>query len=151
MTMTTYYPDLTPYQYEDKIYPKILNIGWLDVNHQFEIGSVQNEIVEKILLLTCGVKNINLISMKVRSFKHCPFDENVIEIDIPNTNRTRLLGISELCIPNKVNNILYCFPDMLYHYITHHQYLPPLEFLQAIEDFNLKNSYDVHNHGEFWK
>lgn len=39
--------------------------------------------------------------MKVRSFKHCPFDENVIEIDIPNTNRTRLLGISELCIPNK--------------------------------------------------
>lgn len=65
--------------------------------------------------------------MKVRSFKYCPFDGNVIEIDVPNTNRTRLLGISELCIPNKENNILYCFPDMLYHYITHHQYLSPLE------------------------
>lgn len=142
--MVTFHEDLRPYEYEGRIYPNILSIGWLDNNHSYPMGQVPNLLAEKLLLLTCGcIEGIDLISMKVRSFERCPFTNEKIEYRIPNSKKTRLVGMSELCIPNKDNNILYCFPDMLYHYITEHSYLPPMEFLNSLDYFNLNKSYKV--------
>jgi len=42
-----------------------------------------------------------------------------------------LLGSAEIEIKDPSGQ-LYVVPDLIYHYITEHQYLPPPEFVRAV-------------------
>jgi hypothetical protein len=45
--------------------------------------------------------------------------------------KTLMLGSAEIQVAGKGDRI-YVAPDLIYHYIAVHQYLPPAEFLDAV-------------------
>ena len=45
------------------------------------------------------------------------------------------------------NNISYCFPEMLVHYITKHGYKPPQEFLDAVTELKIEEPPKVEHRG----
>jgi hypothetical protein len=53
-----------------------------------------------------------------------------------------LLGMGELHIPSADRTKLYNIPTMIIHYIEKHNYMPPEEFLGALEAFSLDEPYD---------
>ncbi len=167
--MIKYYKDLTPYDFYGKEKKNILNVGWLDNTHDFSTGNVAPELVNKLLLLICEttdkieyikkrkqklrknfyIRNseklghINITSIKYRGYQLCPFDSEKIFLKVSCSDSRHLVGMSEMCIPSVDRGILYCFPDMLAHYIQKHNYCPPKEFLESLNKFSLTELYDL--------
>jgi hypothetical protein len=42
------------------------------------------------------------------------------------------LGSAEIWIPSLERAVIYAAPDLIYHYVKEHQYLPPMEFINAV-------------------
>jgi len=42
-------------------------------------------------------------------------------------------------VPAKDSNVTYVAPNLIYHYVTTHRYLPPAVFLDALRAFSLPN------------
>jgi hypothetical protein len=62
---------------------------------------------------------------------------------IDDKNRIMMLGMNEMQIPiPNTQSYVYDFPTLLYHYMTEHDYLPPSEFLEALDVFSLDEPYD---------
>ncbi|MDE6313851.1 MAG: hypothetical protein K2M46_09595 [Lachnospiraceae bacterium] len=51
------------------------------------------------------------------------------------SNIKREVGFYEIRVFGE-NNVTYAAPSMIYHYITHHNYLPPEEFIKAVLTFD---------------
>lgn len=127
-----YYPDLSPH-YTQKTLTKIdspnakeflrinnyVNIGWLDTDHDFPKGDVDPKLVDKIK--RAPVSNVT------KGWHNCIFCDNKEDSWAARSSKERK-------IPGK-NGISYCYPDMLAHYIEKHNYLPPKEFLDAVEEY----------------
>jgi hypothetical protein len=124
----TYFSDFSPYSYlETDEKKRILNIGWLDNMHTFNKGENDIAILRKILGF-CE-KAVN----KTRGYHLCPFCDNpsfgfVVECE----NSRIVLGSAEIWIKGE-KDIIYAAPDLIYHYMKDHNYLPPKEFLTAVE------------------
>jgi hypothetical protein len=167
-----YYRDLTPYRDGGtdepgtfNVYPGVLNIGWLDGKHPFETGTVPAPLLGKLRHLTLSdavnresqragtfdaASALIVHQMHVRGSPHeCPFCGHAIALDPQDTDRPRIsdrffLGTSEICIPAAAPTpIFYSFPSLLLHYISAHRYLPPAEFLEALEQFDTDRPFDI--------
>jgi len=112
----SYFEDLTPYTYGrggNKV-----NIGWLDKD-DFTKGEVSSELIEKIK----GAP----VAERYKGWHSCPFCD-------PSNGRP------ERCSTNQEiegNGKTYIFPSLLPHYIEKHKYLPPQEFLDAIDKMKI--------------
>lgn len=104
----TYYEDLTPYVYGRNGINKV-NIGWLD-KEDFPKGNVDKRIIDKI-------KSIKS-SLVYKGSHSCPF-----------CGKERTNVDKEV----KGEKYTYVFPGLLAHYIEEHKYLPPKEFLDAVD------------------
>lgn len=152
-----YYEDLTHYRIGNKLYSIILNIGWIDINYPFPTGNVSVELINKLLELTLFNLDQHPMADKYGLHTHpkgiivhtmhmmgspfeCPFCNKEIEIKDLN-KRIMVLGKNEMCLPSYNSNITYNFPTLLYHYISEHHYLPPIEFLKSLDEFNLNQPY----------
>lgn len=169
-----YYADLTYYRdggadSEDaiNIYPKVINVGWLDKGMPYVKGSISDDLVRKLKDVTFldlrvaderkrGVfdkKAAVLVHlMHVRGAPHpCPFcsqENGVISLkpdgqEVYKGDREMVLGKNEICIPSVRKGYFFSFPTMLYHYVVEHGYLPPAEFLESVEQFDLTVPYDI--------
>ena len=155
-----YYEDLKPYIVGEKYFnPKTLNVGWLDKSVKFPTGKMPRHLIDKLLYLTLFDLDQSVSVNLVGYSKHpkniivhhghirgnpfvCPFCDGK-EISIVDQNaRVMHLGGGEMRIPAPNKSVRYAFPTMLYHYITEHDYLPPEEFLDALQRFHLDQSYD---------
>lgn len=127
-----YFEDLTVYTYLgiDESYD-YLNIGWLSCEHDFPTGQVCSRVIEKLERL--AEKPVSLCR-GVHYCEYCPppvfekGDQDFVSrvlIDCPNGN-------GEIHVEGK-NGITYVAPALLVHYITEHRYLPPREFLMALD------------------
>jgi hypothetical protein len=135
-----YYPDLMPYRYATGgNLAQVLNIGWLDDSHDYPVGRVPDTVVSKLKQLLLTNRDVN----KVSAIKGCPFC-GVDVVYVPSSDARKLLGMSEIWIPGKTGTI-YAAPSLVYHYITKHEYLPPQEFLAAVEDFDLAAEINLQN------
>lgn len=120
-----YYPDLSKYEYStyDSNY-EVINVGWLDKSNEYTKGQVSNEVLNKILeLCICPIN-------RTRGYHLCPFCENPsfgVKIKTNNNNYI-ILGSAEIWVRSH-DNIIFACPDLIYHYIKSHQYLPPTYFL----------------------
>jgi len=127
-----YYPDLSPHYLMKDLaksdHPKtkeflkknnFVNIGWLDKNHDFPKGEVDPELVKKI--------KQSKVSCHTKGWHTCEFCDN-------KDDSWQARSSTEHQIKGK-DGKTYCFPEMLIHYITKHNYLPPQEFLDAVRDF----------------
>ena len=163
-----YYPDLSVYRIgrNEKgytIYPSIKNIGWLSPEFNFNTGSVSEEFCFNLKeLLFVGIannehrRNANLSEIIINENyvrsppMNCPICNDSVVIK-PNKGgyytgeKSKHLGNSEIEIYDLENNISYCFPTLIYHYVEEHNYVPPQRFVDAIVNFDFKRPYDVSN------
>lgn len=139
-----YFEDLTNYCYLDDV-PRddVLNVGWLDCSHPFEIGSVPMSIVKKLqrLLLAPHVH-------QTRGYHACSFcptygsfvtPQNGNAVFVPGAQVAEFdefkisLGSAEIWVPSPNGLYVYAAPTLVYHYIVDHGYLPPKDFLDAVD------------------
>lgn len=167
-----YYPDLTCYRIDScskvsTVYPKLKNIGWLDAEIDFKKGGIAAHLIKKLKeILFLHVRNIedkeNSIFDESKailvhtgfsrgSAYQCPLCEERKDISVEPTNlqyynggKSILLGINEIQIPSMVKDEYYIFPTMAYHYIVEHEYIPPKEFLDALELFDLNQPFNIY-------
>ncbi|MBB5020579.1 hypothetical protein HNQ59_003900 [Chitinivorax tropicus] len=169
-----HYEDLTFYRDDGSdtagfvnVYPKVLNVGWLDRNYPYTKGDIPQKIIQKLKELTfLDMKNsedkkhgifeknkaviIHLMHMRGAPYKCSLCGGEVGEItinpgglDVYQGTQQMLLGRSEMCIPDSGGDLFYSFPTMLYHYVVDHQYCPPADFLKAVDQFNMHAPYNI--------
>lgn len=56
---------------------------------------------------------------------------------------------NNIFIPDEIENLVYCFPEALYHYITVHEYLPPQKFIDCLVR-NTSNGNRIRDNEQFW-
>lgn len=118
-----YFEDLSPRQLSRfKDYTKnYVCIGWLDSKNDFPKGDVPKEVIDKI-------KNMEPY-IRTKGWHSCEF---CTEADDKRNSRSS----TEFKVEG--NGKTYCFPQMLVHYITKHNYKPPQEFIDAVLELDIK-------------
>lgn len=122
-----YYKDLSPYEYRVKASkPSILNIGWLDRKHTLSIGMVSENFLERLWLF-CQ-RSVR----EARGYHSCEFCETPIQPLLARHGSKELeLGAAEIWVPGQ-DGIVYAAPNLIYHYVTAHNYKPPDAFINAV-------------------
>ncbi len=122
-----YFEDLSEYVYSGAFGSnRVVNVGWLDTNHQFRTAECSNELLDRLFDLCLSPVNVT------RGFHQCSFcvpDPWGIEV-IRNSQRVRL-GSAEIRVSGD-GGIVYASPDLIFHYVEVHQYSPPEEFVNAV-------------------
>jgi|WetSurMetagenome_2_1015567.scaffolds.fasta_scaffold39275_2 hypothetical protein len=128
-----FYEDLSDYEFYDMCKSeKILNIGWLDSKHEYRSGKVPDEVVAKILQLCSNPMH------RTRGYHLCPFcSKPSFGIEVQFENELFKLGSAEIMVRGQ-DKTIYMAPDMIYHYITKHNYLPPGEYIRALIEKKLE-------------
>jgi hypothetical protein len=108
----SYYEDLTPYTYSRK--EGRVNVGWLDSSKDYTKGKVDDNIIQKLKLIEP--------SERYKGFHRCPFCN-----DARGSTNYEVRG----------NGKIYCYPELLIHYIEKHDYKPPQEFIDVIDKLDI--------------
>lgn len=152
----TYFPDLSPFSYGRKSETGVVHVGWLDDEHSFPTGNMPTHLIEKL-------RSLAKIPTELRRGYHiCELCKMPDDVKKAYDDKLALLNASHLP-ENKnkplkqfmVNNlydswresrqsngeirvhaasITYAAPVLIVHYIDEHKYMPPAEFLRALEE-----------------
>jgi hypothetical protein len=136
----TYFPDLSRYEYGRVSQPGILNVGWLDKAHPFTQGTVDAPLMQKLRLLAAkpvelrrGFHICELCAAPALPKETLPPHHVVLDKNSPYGNwvasRTNNGEIRVSCA-----GVTFAAPVLIVHYIEEHGYLPPFEFLTAVEE-----------------
>jgi hypothetical protein len=122
-----YFEDLTPYQYlSDATDKNSLNVGWLDRKYLFNKGEPTEYFLDKLFKLCKSPVN------QTCGFHQCPFCvSGKWGVEEVRNGQTINLGSAEIRVTG-LNGIAYAAPDLIYHYVKQHHYLPPEEFIKAV-------------------
>jgi hypothetical protein len=116
-----YHPDLGINPSSASIY-----VGWLDREHPFPNGRADSLFLQKLALHYCHRVR------QSRRFHICQFcTERRFGIRLEIDGVVLTLGSAEVAVRDG-NGRIYVAPDLLYHYVAEHQYLPPTEFIDAV-------------------
>jgi len=130
-----YFKDLTRYEYSKdpfKCAGELYNIGWLERCAPYPNGVVAPELTEKLLALCKFPVN------RYRGWHGCHFCREY-PIRIADSEGEFSLGDGEIRVPAVGGTLTYVAPNLIYHYVIAHQYLPPDVFLDALRAFSLPN------------
>jgi hypothetical protein len=126
----TLFADLSPYTYLQEQTPsdwRTLNVGWLDDGAAFPTGDVDVAVVERVwthcrldVHLTRGWHTCAVCPEGSREF-----------LEVTRCGETLKLGAAEIRVFGEGKTV-YATPNLLFHYITAHRYLPPKPFLEAV-------------------
>lgn len=106
-------------------------VGWLDEKHAFPKGTVQLSTLQKILALCFSPVR------QTRGFHQSPFlDPSPIGYPVEYRGKQMRLGSAEICVTDK-NGKNFRAPNLIYHYIKDCNYLPPQEFIDAIDALSI--------------
>ncbi len=123
-----YYEDLSRYSYSPEDY-EMLNIGFLDCKHSFKRAPVPIEIICRI------IKLIESPYIQHRGFHTCeicePSNEVASNQDYLSAWQRSRSGSSIIKV-HGLTGLDYASPSLIVHYITEHQYCPPIEFLESV-------------------
>jgi hypothetical protein len=143
------------------------NIGWLGIESSYEQGEVTTHLIKKLKeILFLHVRNMedkekNVFDETKSILMHTGFSRGSayqchvcreqkdilvepIDLQYYTGNKKILLGINEIQMPSMVKGEYYVFPTMIYHYIVKHKYIPPNEFLNALELFDLDQPFNIY-------
>jgi len=129
-----YQPDLYVYKLvpghrpllPEEVGKEIRAVGWLDEKHPFPKGQVPEEALDRLFDLCFHPVYVT------RGYHVCQFcPERHLGMKATRGGRERFLGTAEVRV-FAPNDIVYAAPNLVYHYITEHQYLPPREFIDAL-------------------
>jgi len=109
------------YGIEDEF--KIKAVGYLSIAEPCDVGKVPEGFIEKLKQIYHN--GLLLASMGHHECKFC------INQGVKKLPRDALSSFEKI-IRDDVNKIEYIFPEMLFHYISVHQFKPPQEFINFI-------------------
>ena len=102
-----------------------LAIGWLERGTQFDTGPVPDGFTDKLLAFCQS----DLLVCEIGGRWHCGVDNHKME-PIRVGRQEFILGKGEIRVIGDDN--IYAAPDLVYHYVTEHQYRPPDAFVRAV-------------------
>jgi len=123
-----YFPDLSEYTYIKHLCrPNTLNVGWLDATHPFEKEKTSAEVVS-ILWDYCKYS-----IGQTRGFQFCGINccEYSGTIEYRRSGVLLKLGSAEVRVFGAADKI-YAAPNLVYHYVSEHDYKMPDEFVIAL-------------------
>jgi len=127
-----HFDDLSPYRYSHREESGVVHVGWLGRGHGYTTGSVPVALVVKMRKL--AERPVELY----RGYHVCDLCQ------LPEELRGRPFaeqwekwaqyrkGNGEIRVER--DGLTYAAPVLITHYIEEHDYLPPDEFLRAVED-----------------
>lgn len=124
----SHFSDLSAYTYKATgTSPKTLNVGWLDPSTNFPTGVSPADLVDKLWELCCSPV------VMTRGFHVCPFckERNARPYQVTRGKRTIKLGSAEIRVFGQ-DNVKFAAPDLIFHYVAEHFYLPPDEIVEAV-------------------
>jgi hypothetical protein len=122
------FEDLSSYTYIDSgIRSGTVNVGWLDFRTPFPKGAVTSAVLER-LWLHCKNRVVQTRGLHTCYFCDYPQCQNN---QFEYCGEKLLLGSAEIRVFDNVGNI-FASPDLVFHYIRDHSYLPPNSFLRAL-------------------
>ncbi len=122
-----YYPDLSEYTYLEELQqPNIYNVGWLDKTYPFSVGETP-QLFQDRLFEYC----LNPIG-QTRGWHTCQFCDTITYgfLRVEKNGKEALLGSAEIRVYGQ--DKVYAAPNLIYHYVVAHHYLPPSEFIEAV-------------------
>ena len=129
-----YYPDLTPYCYlEDDDsdpdvpdIPNVINIGWLETPHPFPTKKASEELLDALFEKCLTTVNAT------RGWHQCQFcDVPTWGVEVSRHGKRTFLGDAEIRVKAKDGRV-YAAPNLIYHYVSEHDYDPPREFVESL-------------------
>jgi len=121
----------------DKNGNEIIHIGWLSSQYDFNKGRVDNSIF--YLLWEHLRYKINV----QRGFHKCEYCNSFFNTKNPTVkynDEVIKVGYYSIIVFDKKERI-YEAPSLIFHYIKKHQYLPPVEFIDALTNGVNSNSF----------
>jgi hypothetical protein len=122
-----YFADLSPYSYIHRKVEaaNVLNVGWLDGQHEFPKGAVPETLLAKLFTICRKPMNLtrgrHLCELCATPASICMAERDGIQIGV-GSGEIRVKGLG----------VEYASPAMIYHYVKDHGYLPPQEFMDAL-------------------
>jgi hypothetical protein len=148
-----YFKDFAAYSYgtyygRDRIIPldEVRTIGWLENGHEHQKGQVDEQSLFNLRkLLVMSPRS----AKQAKGFHICdlcvPTEDRLARPKITFEGKELTLGSSELWIPSASSkNLIYAAPNLIYHYIVEHSYLPPNEFLDAVNSFDMDSDWNAY-------
>jgi hypothetical protein len=136
----TYFSDYSPYAYGHESHPGVVHVGWLDNVHPYPKGAVDARLIEKMKLLAST-------PVELYRGKHvcelCAEPPDLVKTTLPNRvvldpncSWARWVGQRSSNGEIRVSGegIVFAAPVLIVHYIEAHSYLPPAQFLKAVDD-----------------
>ena len=124
-----FFTDLTSYSYQ--IAPFTLegvkNVGWLDFDSGFPLGDMPRPVFQKLKKLAGGSGDFQPLVEPIRALTICQ-ECGVLQLL---SSAGKILPSAELWISS--HETIYAVPIMILHFIEVHNYLPPAEFIAAVE------------------
>ena len=121
----TYFRDGSPYTYLKEEESK--NVGWLDKDNAFPRGNLSERALNRLM-------DISIVSVnQTRGLHCCEFcGDNMAQPTFIHLGKEFLLGSAEIRVFDPTG-ISFAAPNLLVHYVLQHKYLPPSEFIFALE------------------
>ncbi|MBN1966083.1 MAG: hypothetical protein JW910_15645 [Anaerolineae bacterium] len=123
----THYPDLSLYEYAAHE-PGTVTIGWLEAGHAFPTGPTPPEFRARLRAFYTHPVHV------MRGFQPCGWcGFGGMGDDLPQgSGEIRVVG----------PEYIYAAPTMLLHYVEAHDYLPPQEFIDAVQHGPLPDTHE---------
>jgi hypothetical protein len=120
----TYFADLTPYTYFDGEADSV-NVGWLEPGHPMPTGDAPSGFVERLTVLAEDRVN------QTRGPHVCGFCVRAAQAAGDDGWFAYVArGSAEFRVHGPT--VTYAVPQLIVHYVTDHNYLPPKEFCDAV-------------------
>ena len=134
-----YFPDLSPYAYGYRAHQGVVHVGWLDNAHPFVHGTVEARLIERMKLLAAKpvelYRGVHICELCVEPPGLVKTLTNRVFID-PNCSWAQWVDQRSSNGEIRVSRggVTFAAPVLIVHYIEEHGYLPPADFLKAVEE-----------------
>jgi hypothetical protein len=124
----TWFADMTTYSYSlTGASGGPLNVGWLAPHHEFPRGPIDESHIEMLWSL-CRVTVVD-----TRGIHRCELcSRDTVPSTYLHRDERRRLGTGEIRAFSP-SGMTFAAPDLVFHYVRDHGYLPPRAFLLALE------------------
>ena|SRR6266446_5948418 len=136
----TYFSDHSPYAYGHGSHPGVVHVGWLDNTHPYPKGTVDARLIEKMKLLAS--KPLQLYR-GVHVCELCAEPPDLVKTTLPNRvmldpNCSWARWVHQRSSNGEIRvsggGVVFAAPVLIVHYVEAHSYLPPTQFLKAVDE-----------------
>lgn len=138
-----FFEDLSDYTYYlRKPLSCVKNVGWLDASHAaVRVGTMHAGFLPKLEKIIVSRGRVDVHVNQIRGVHPCAVS-NSCEPVVIGDGRVGL-GSSEIWIPSGDGTHYFAAPSLIYHYVRDHNYLPPPEFVDAVEKMSLQEPFSA--------